>query len=169
MSKQAKTKAKEFFDDSIDEARIKAEIEQLVPLPLPIYLKKRRECASRLKMNVSDIERLVSARKKENKKAANGSAALKADLDELRSSARHIIEHPDILSLFAKEFDKVVAGEVANGKLLYLVATSRLFDKTMSAAIKGTSAGGKSEIRKRILGSSRRRTLLPSPACRRSR
>jgi hypothetical protein len=35
--------------------------------------------------------------------------------------------------------------------LLYLIATSRLFDKTMNAAIKGTSAGGKSEIRKRVL------------------
>lgn len=35
--------------------------------------------------------------------------------------------------------------------MLYLVATSRLFDRTMHAAIKGTSAGGKSEIRKRLL------------------
>jgi hypothetical protein len=53
--------------------------------------------------------------------------------------------------LFAKDFSKVTAGETVNGKLLYLVATSRLFDKPMNAAIKGTSAGGKSEIRKRIL------------------
>jgi hypothetical protein len=64
---------------------------------------------------------------------------------------RDIIKHPGILTLFAQEFSKVVAGEAVNGKLLYLVATSRLFEKTMNAAIKGTSAGGKSEIRKRVL------------------
>ena len=44
-----------------------------------------------------------------------------------------------------------IAGEEINGKLLYLIATSRLFDHTMHAAIKGTSAGGKSEIRKQVL------------------
>lgn len=56
-----------------------------------------------------------------------------------------------MLDLFAKEFGKVIAGEAVNGRLLYLVATSRLLDRTMNAAIKGTSAGGKSEIRKRVL------------------
>ena len=53
--------------------------------------------------------------------------------------------------MFAQDFGNVIAGEAVNGKLLYLVATSRLFDKPMNAAIKGTSAGGKSEIRKRVL------------------
>src|SRR5262249_42570401 len=42
-------------------------------------------------------------------------------------------------------------GEQTNGKMLYLVSTSRMFDQTMHAAIKGASAGGKSEIRKRVL------------------
>jgi hypothetical protein len=70
---------------------------------------------------------------------------------QLRRAAAHIVEHPNILDLFAVQFRNVIAGETTNGKLLYLVATSRLFDKTMHAAIKGTSAGGKSEIRKRVL------------------
>jgi hypothetical protein len=74
-----------------------------------------------------------------------------SEREALRQSAAEIIEHPDKLALFATTFAKVVAGETANAKLLYLVATSRLFDKTMHAAIKGTSAGGKSEIRKRVL------------------
>ena len=65
--------------------------------------------------------------------------------------AKGIINHPNILDLFAEEFAKVIAGETVNGKLLYLVATSRVFDPTMHAAIKGTSAGGKSQIRKRLL------------------
>jgi hypothetical protein len=74
-----------------------------------------------------------------------------AETKQLRRSADHIIANENILDLFAKEFGKVIAGEESNGKLLYLVATSRLFDRTMHAAIKGTSAGGKSEMRKRML------------------
>src|SRR5262249_16029831 len=73
------------------------------------------------------------------------------DLEALRKSAAHIMGCEDVLDLFSKEFRKVVAGEEANAKLLYLIGTSRLFKKTMNAAIKGPSAGGKSEIRKSII------------------
>jgi hypothetical protein len=69
-----------------------------------------------------------------------------AEINRLRRSAAHIIGSKNVLDLFAGEFGKVIAGEQTNGKLLYLVSTSRLFDRTMHAAIKGTSAGGKSEI-----------------------
>ena len=44
-----------------------------------------------------------------------------------------------------------MAGEHRNAKLLYLVATSRLFDNCMHVAIKGPSSGGKSEIRRQVL------------------
>ena len=74
-----------------------------------------------------------------------------AEIDQLKASAAAIIASKNVLDLFAAEFSRVIAGERTNGKLLYLIATSRLFDKTMHAAVKGTSAGGKSEIRKRIL------------------
>jgi hypothetical protein len=73
------------------------------------------------------------------------------EIAQLKASAARIIASKNVLDLFAAEFGKVIAGEKTNGKLLYLVSTSRLFDKTMHAAIKGTSAGGKSEIRKRML------------------
>jgi hypothetical protein len=56
-----------------------------------------------------------------------------------------------VLELFAKEIGRQIVGEEKNTKILYLVATSRVFDKTMHAAIKGPSSGGKSEIRKRVL------------------
>ena len=46
---------------------------------------------------------------------------------------------------------QIVAGEEKNAKLLYLVATTRLFPHCMSAAIKGPSAAGKSNIRKTVL------------------
>ena len=73
------------------------------------------------------------------------------DRERWEASARHIIDSKDVLSLFAREIGKAVAGEKLNAKMLYLVATSRLFGKCMNAAIKGTSSGGKSEIRRQVL------------------
>jgi hypothetical protein len=92
--------------------------------------------------------RNASRRRARAKKKAEAEAPAP---DELWRSAGHIINHPRILDLFAADLRREIAGEEINGKLLYLVATSRLFDKTMHAAIKGTSAGGKSEIRKQLL------------------
>jgi hypothetical protein len=128
---------------------IEAEIERLALLTRLDYEVERRASADRLDMRPSALDTLVKA--KRPKKAAKKSTAAATDPAELQRSADHIIKHPDILGLFEKEFGKLIAGEAVNGKLLYLVATSRLFDKPMSAAIKGTSAGGKSEIRKRLL------------------
>jgi hypothetical protein len=115
-----------------------------------------KEIADRLQKHMDAADKAKAAAKQARRKSAK---AVKReprqepqfDPGELRRSASHIIENSDILDMFGKEFSKVIAGEAANGKLLYLVATSRLLDKTMNAAIKGTSAGGKSEIRKRVL------------------
>jgi hypothetical protein len=75
------------------------------------------------------------------------------DIEELAESAQEIIASDDVLGLFADDFARFVAGESKNAKLLFLAATSRLFDhgETMHVAVKGPSAGGKSEIRKRVL------------------
>jgi hypothetical protein len=73
------------------------------------------------------------------------------ELHRLEASAASIIESENVLGLFASEISNVVAGEKLNAQMLYLVATSRLFSKCMNAAIKGTSSGGKSEIRKQVL------------------
>ena len=73
------------------------------------------------------------------------------DLAQWAQSAAHIIESRDVLSLFENEWRNTMAGEEANAKLLYLVATSRLFPRCMHAAIKGPSSAGKSELRKRVI------------------
>jgi hypothetical protein len=135
-------------EHDFDSEASEAELAKAALLPDLQYLIERKPLAKRLGIPLSALDRLVKARRP--KKAAKP-AEPQFDADELERSASHIIKHPDILNLFAKEFGKVIAGETVNGKLLYLVATSRLFDKPMHAAIKGTSAGGKSEIRKRIL------------------
>ena len=69
----------------------------------------------------------------------------------LYESARQIIECGDVLNWFAGAWRKVVAGEEKNAKLLYLIATSRLFTTCMNGAVKGPSAAGKSNIRKTVL------------------
>jgi hypothetical protein len=66
-------------------------------------------------------------------------------------SARSIIESENVLELFSRSWRQLLAGEEKNAKLLYLTATSRLFDRCMSAAIKGPSSAGKSQIRKQVL------------------
>ena len=73
------------------------------------------------------------------------------DPNDLESRLRPILETEGILDLWLKDWDKVMAGEHRNAKLLYLVATSRLFDNCMHVAIKGPSSGGKSEIRQQVL------------------
>ena len=128
---------------SQDEQRI-ADLAKLSDLQ---YQRCREREAEQLKIGVGALDKLVN--KKRKQLAGEGKKKVEApDPDELWRSAGHIINHPRILDLFADELRREIAGEETNGKLLYLIATSRLFDKTMHAAIKGTSAGGKSEIRK---------------------
>ncbi len=73
------------------------------------------------------------------------------DADEMKHRLAYIWESEDILDLWLQSWDKVMAGEHRNAKLLYLIATSRLFDSCMHVAIKGPSSGGKSEIRRQVL------------------
>jgi hypothetical protein len=68
--------------------------------------------------------------------------------DQLEASACQIIQCGDVLNWFMGSWRKLIAGEEKNAKLLYLVATSRLFSQCMNAAVKGPSAAGKSNIRK---------------------
>jgi hypothetical protein len=129
-----------------------AEFRRLAKLSIEDYERVRKEAAAKLKFRESILDEVV---KRERKKQQEQSTARKLitppDHETLEQTASEILASNNVLDLFAKEFAKVIAGEAVNGKLLYLVATSRLFDRTMNAAIKGTSAGGKSEIRKRLL------------------
>ncbi len=141
--------AEGFLHDALEEGEAKAEIERLAKVSAIKYDQEREASAEKLEIRVSTLDEAVRRQRQKSSKSAKQPPRF--DAKELARAAASIIENPAILDLFATEFHKVVAGEATNGKLLYLVATSRLFDKPMNAAIKGTSAGGKSEIRKRIL------------------
>ena len=91
------------------------------------------------------------------------------DPNDLESRLRPILETEGILDLWLQSWDRVMAGEHRNAKLLYLVATSRLFDNCMHVAIKGPSSGGKSEIRRQVLEFFPPKTSSLSPRCRKRR
>jgi DNA primase len=62
-------------------------------------------------------------------------------LEQHARAAAHIIAAPNVLELLVQETRKVIAGEEDAVRLLYLVATSRLFPKPMNAVIKGLERG----------------------------
>ena len=59
------------------------------------------------------------------------------NIGELAALSSEVIACENVLALFAADIGRHVAGESKNAKLLYLIGTSRLFDKAMHAAIKG--------------------------------
>jgi len=61
-------------------------------------------------------------------------------------SCKEIATSPDILGLFFKEYQQVVAGEERIAKLLFLAIVSRLLAAPISVVLKGPSSGGKSFI-----------------------
>jgi phage/plasmid primase-like uncharacterized protein/predicted transcriptional regulator len=108
-------------------------------------LKKAGIRAAVLDRNVNAVIKADAARRAATH-ASN--KPVEVDIDKLAASARDIIHAVDVLGLFAANFAELYAGEEANAKLLYLVGTSRLFErkKTMHAAVKGPSAVGKSAL-----------------------
>ena len=124
-------------------------LEMLMEMDEVEYEQNREERAQRWGIRRDALDRLwkeAKRRKREYRKKTP-----EPDANDLESRLRPILETEGILDLWIKSWDKVMAGEHRNAKLLYLIATSRLFDACMHAAIKGPSSGGKSEIRKQVL------------------
>ena len=108
----------------------------------------RRDEAKALGIRTDDLDKAVEqARKRQVQRAE----PVVPDIDTLATASRPLIDCEDVLTAFVDEFRKVIAGESALAKVLYLSATSRLFDDAMHAVIKGPSSGGKSQVRGRVL------------------
>lgn len=72
---------------------------------------------------------------------------------EAWAACEHLALAPDILELFAADLRRCgVAGEDRMVKLLYLIVTSRMLERVVSAAVKGPSSGGKTYTVERVLG-----------------
>ena len=128
------------------EEPLEATVARLVALSPLNYDQQRKAEAERLGVRLGILDSAVKAKRK-----PKPSAVPVLNVDDLEATAKDIIVSESVLDLFTADWRKLVAGEERNAKLLYLVATSRLFTKTMHAAIKGPSSAGKSEIRKQVL------------------
>jgi hypothetical protein len=113
------------------------------------YEQHRTEAATELRLRVGVLDNEVEQRRKALRE--HMAEPPKPDIELLGASARDIIASEDVLGMLAKDVEKVIAGEKKLVKLLYLIGTTRLFEKAMHAAIKGASSSGKSELRKRLL------------------
>ena len=120
---------------------------ELAAKPKLDYERERRAEAKRLKVRTEALDKLVEEKRREKKPKPPPPV----DVDKLKQSAQHLIDSTDALDLFSKHIRPRLAGEVRNAKLLYLVATSRLFARPMNCAIKGLSAIGKSHLRSSVL------------------
>lgn len=113
------------------------------------YEQVRNQAATDLNMRVAVLDEEVERRCQLLREQTTEPP--KPDIELLAASARDIIACKDVLGMLAGELSDFIAGEERNIKLLYVVGTSRLFDKGMNAAIKGASSGGKSELHKRVV------------------
>jgi hypothetical protein len=110
------------------------------------YDQQRRQAAKELGVLTETLDKEVAKRRRKRpseKKPADDDD--KAKVKELEQAAGDIIRDPDILERFGKAVESAgLVGETSNAKILYLALTSRLFEKPVSLALKGVSAGGKS-------------------------
>src|SRR5262245_61701022 len=137
--------------DTMGGSKLEAQLEALARLSPIEYARVRTARARELGIKpVKFLDEEIKHRRRKPK-SAKPEAPLPLDMSELAASAREIIDSTDVLELFETDFAEVVAGEKKLGQLLYLVGTSRLLDQSLHAAIKGTSAGGKTQLRKRVL------------------
>lgn len=99
----------------------------------------------------------VTARNEQNPKlipfAKEGETKPSLTKEELFKICEPIATQQNILNLFIEDLTKSgVVGEEKICKLLYLALTTRHFDRPISVAVKGPSAGGKSFLVDKVLG-----------------
>jgi len=71
---------------------------------------------------------------------------------EERQEALALLKDPNLLDRLVADLDKLgYVGEAINKKILYLVGTSRLLDKPISAIIRSGSGAGKSALMEQVL------------------
>ena len=134
-------------EEAPDTKAVVAELAKLSPLEFDQVCKHQ---ADFLGVQVSTLRSEVKKARGKSKKSESAPAPT-TDIGQLEMAAAPIIDCTDVLGLFEKAWSKAMAGEQRNARLLYLMATTQLFDKCMSGAIKGPSSAGKSELRQRVL------------------
>jgi hypothetical protein len=120
----------------IDELACKSRVE---------YDRERKKAAADLKIRTKTLDDEVEKRRRQRGTSTKKPPDDKERLKELERAAGDLIREPDILERFGKAVQAAgLVGETNNAKILYLAQTTRLFERPVSVAIKGISAGGKS-------------------------
>ena len=149
--KKIKTNVVPFVPGSEEKKPSHPEIlDQLVGMDDVEYDRCRRAKAREWGLRLETLDRM---RKHAKLRQAYNAQQKEPELDVEATKHRlaYIWESENILDLWVQSWDKKMAGEHRNAKLLFLVATSRMFDRPMNCAIKGPSSAGKSEIRRQVL------------------
>jgi hypothetical protein len=121
----------------------KALVEALAAKDHTEYDRVRSDVAKRLGIRVSTLDDKVAAVRKKRAKPAPSAPMI--DATKAAATSGDLVTEPDILTRFGKAIEAAgLVGETNNAKILYLALTSRLFDRPVSVAVKGVSAGGKS-------------------------
>ena len=120
------------------------------------YDRVRSEVAKTLGVRVGTLDDKVAEARK---RRAKPEALPLPDPEKLAAEAGDLLTESDILERFGKAVERAgLVGETNNAKILYLAITSRLFDRPVSVAVKGVSAGGKSFTVESVL------KFFPAPA-----
>jgi hypothetical protein len=116
------------------------------------YDRVRPEVAEMLGCRVGTLDDEVAAVRKKWAKERPKDATPAIDAAKVKKDAGDLLTCADILERFGAAVTKAgLVGETNNAKILYLALTSRRFDKPVSVAVKGVSAGGKSFTVDRVL------------------
>jgi hypothetical protein len=109
------------------------------------YDRERKKAAADLKIRTKTLDDEVEKRRRQRGTSTKKPPDDKERLKVLERAAGDLIPEPDILERFGKAVQASgLVGETNNAKILYLAQTTRLFERPVSVAIKGISAGGKS-------------------------
>jgi hypothetical protein len=109
------------------------------------YDRDRQRVAKELGVRTETLDKEVQKRRRRPSAKTTPPDDDKAKIREFEQAAGDLIRDPDILERFGKAVQACgLIGETENAKILYLAHTSRLFERPVSIAIKGISAGGKS-------------------------
>jgi hypothetical protein len=118
-------------------------VEELSRTGLADYDRRRAEVAETLGIRVGTLDDLVATERRT--KRSIKPAPPKVDAKKEKKTAGDLVGEPDVLTRFGRAIESAgLVGETTNAKILFLALTSRLFERPVSVAVKGVSAGGKS-------------------------
>src|SRR5205085_6146122 len=121
------------------EARLK-ELAQKDPVS---YDRHRQGAAKELGIRAGTLDREVEKRRRQP--SAKQPVDVGKEVAKFERAAGELVREADILGRFGETVQACgLIGETNNAKILYLAHTSRVFERPVSVAMKGISAGGKS-------------------------